>query len=117
MITLELPLAPTINHYYGVRRTGRSRYMTKDGLAYRQAVCDIVAQAGHKTLEGRIALFVSINPSNRCRQDIDNRIKSLADALTHAGVWLDDSQIDDLHIVRREVIKGGRIVVVITEIK
>lgn len=116
MIALTLPLAPTINHYYGVRRTGRSRYMTKDGLAYRKAIVDIVAEAGHATMEGRIALFVAIHPANRCRQDIDNRIKSLADALTHAGVWLDDSQIDDLHIVRREVIKGGLIKVVITEI-
>ncbi len=117
MIVLTLPIAPTINHYYGVRRSGKSRYMTKEGLAYRQAVCEIVAAAGHKTLEGRLSLFVAIYPANRIRQDIDNRIKSLADALTHAGVWLDDSQIDDLHIVRREVIKGGQIKVVITEIE
>ena len=34
-------------------------------------------------------------------------MKSLLDAMEHAGVYENDSQIDELHIVRSEVIKGG----------
>ena len=113
MITLRLPLAPTINHYYG--QHGVRKYIKKAGLEYRKEVAEIVAQAGHKTLEGRIVMYVSIYPSNRIRQDLDNRLKALQDALTHAGVWLDDSQIDELHLIRRDVIKGGQIDVLIFE--
>jgi crossover junction endodeoxyribonuclease RusA len=115
MIALTLPLPPTLNHYYGKR--GSRSFIKAAGQEFRQAVQEIVAQAGHKTLEGRVAVFAAIHPKNRIRQDIMNREKALSDALTHAGVWLDDSQIDDFHIVRREVIKGGMVRVVITEIE
>lgn len=115
MIHLTLPLAPTINHYYGQR--GARRYIKSAGQAYRQTVAEIVAEAGHQTLEGRISLFAAIYPANRIRQDLDNRSKALQDALTNAGVWLDDSQIDELHLVRRDVVKGGKIEVIILEKK
>jgi crossover junction endodeoxyribonuclease RusA len=115
MISLTLPLPPTINHYYGQRPHG-GRYIKPAGQAFRQAVAEIVAQAGYGKLQGRVALFAAIHPADRRKQDIDNRAKSLQDALTHAGVWLDDEQIDELHLVRREVVKGGLVKVVITEL-
>ena len=114
MIALTLPLPPTINHYYGNRPRG-GRYIKPAGVAFRKAVAEIVAAAGHRTIEGRVSLFAAIYPANRIRQDLDNRSKALQDALTHAGVWLDDSQIDELTLVRRNVIKGGRVEIVITE--
>ena len=103
MITLTLPLPPTINHYYGQRPKG-GRYIKPAGLAFRQTVAEIVAALGYATLTGRIALYAAIHPANKRKQDIDNRAKALQDALTHAGVWLDDEQIDILHLVRLEVI-------------
>lgn len=115
MICLTLPLAPTVNHYYG--QHGTRKYIKAAGKAFREKVAEIVAEAGHKTLEGRVSLFAAIFPANRIRQDLDNRSKSLQDALTHAGVWLDDEQIDQLTLVRREVVKGGMVKVVITEIE
>jgi crossover junction endodeoxyribonuclease RusA len=114
MISLTLPLPPTINHYYGQRRNG-GRFIKPAGEAFRKAVAEIVAEAGHKTLEGRISLFAAIYPANRIKQDLDNRSKALQDALTHAGVWLDDEQIDELHLIRKEVVRGGLVKVVITE--
>jgi|UPI0004A3D0C7 crossover junction endodeoxyribonuclease RusA len=116
MIALTLPLPPTINTYYGMRPRG-GRFVKPAGLAFRKAVSEIVAAAGHPTLNGRVSLFVAIHPADRRSQDLDNRAKSLQDALTHAGVWLDDEQIDDLHLVRKEVVKGGMVRVVITELK
>lgn len=116
MIVLTLPLPPTINHYYGVRPRG-GKYIKPAGQAFRKAVAEIVAAAGYKTLQGRVSLFAAIYPADRRRQDIDNRAKSLQDALTEAGVWLDDEQIDELHLVRREVVRGGLVKVVITELQ
>lgn len=113
VIKLTLPLPPTINHYYGIH--GKRRFIRPAGIQYRKKVADIVSDLGCKTLEGRLSVFVAIWPSNRIRQDLDNRLKALQDSLTHAGVWLDDSQIDELHLVRREVIKGGKVEVVIVE--
>ncbi|MEA9446330.1 hypothetical protein SK355_14415 [Candidatus Fukatsuia symbiotica] len=37
------------------------------------------------------------------------------DALVHAGMIADDSVIDDLHIIRGEQVKGGRMEIIITE--
>lgn len=114
MIALTLPMPPTINHAYGMRRGG-GRFIKPAGVKFRQEVADIVAEAGHRTLEGRVSLFAVIHPADKRRQDLDNRCKALQDALTHAGVWLDDNQIDELHLVRGAVLKGGLVKVVITE--
>lgn len=115
MITFTLPMPPTINTAYGHTR-GRT-YIKHAGRAYRKTIAEIVAAAGHPKLTGRVSLFVAVHPATRAKQDLDNRSKTLQDALTHAGVWLDDEQIDDLHLVRREVVKGGMVRVVITELK
>lgn len=114
MIRLMLPMPPTINHYFG--RNGSRTYLPAKVTKYRQEVADIVAAAGHATMEGRIAMYVAVHPATKARQDLDNRLKGLQDALTHAGVWLDDSQIDDIQIVRREVIRGGRAIVLVQEL-
>lgn len=114
MIHLTLPMPPTINHAYGVRKGG-GKYIKPAGVKFREDVAEIVAAKGCRPLEGRITLFAMIHPADKRRQDLDNRSKALQDALTHAGVFLDDEQIDELHLIRGEVMKGGRVTVVITE--
>ena len=114
MITFYLPMPPTINHYYG--QSGKRKYISDAGKKYRAKVQEIVSQAGHKTIEGRVSLWVAIHPATKRKQDLDNRAKALQDALTHAGVWIDDEQIDSLHLLRKEVVKGGYVTVVITEL-
>lgn len=54
-------------------------------------------------------------PDRRIR-DLDNIKKALLDSLTHAGVYKDDFQIDDLRVVRREVVKGGYVIVHVAEL-
>lgn len=115
MIVLTLPLPPSINHYFA--RNGNRTYLPAKVREYRKAVADIVADAGHQTLEGRLSVFVAVHPATKAKTDLDNRAKGLQDALTYAGVWLDDEQIDELHMVRRKVVKGGMVKVVITEIE
>lgn len=114
MVCLTLPLPPTVNHYYC--RQGNRTFIGGKGLKFREQVAKIVAAAGHKPFEGRLSLFAAIFPANRIKQDLDNRSKALQDALTHAGLWRDDEQIDQLTLVRKEVVKGGLVKVVVTEL-
>jgi len=69
-----------------------------------------------KPMTGRLAVTVDLYPPDKRRRDVDNSAKATLDALAHAGVYEDDSQIDDLHIRRREVVPPGRVVVTVTAI-
>jgi Holliday junction resolvase RusA-like endonuclease len=53
----------------------------------------------------RKGVRISREPLARCRTnkaalDIDNRVKAVFDACTHGKVWLDDSQVDEMHAYR-----------------
>lgn len=58
---------------------------------------------------------ILVYPATRRIFDLDNLGKSLLDALTKAGVWTDDAQIDSLHFERGPVIKGGTVTVFIRD--
>jgi Holliday junction resolvase RusA-like endonuclease len=47
---------------------------------------------------------------------LDNVLKSLLDACEHAGCYENDSQIDEIRIVRQEVKKDGACNIVILTI-
>jgi len=64
-------------------------------------------------LEGRLAVHITLFPPDRRKRDVDNILKALLDACEHAGCYESDSQIDELHIVRQEVKKGGVCTIVI----
>lgn len=113
MIYLLLPYPPTINHYYGVR--GKSRFIKADGLNFRKIVAAVQPQ-GTKPMLGNISVLIYISPPDKRKRDIDNVLKALLDALTHAGVWADDSQIVDLHIIKCDPIKGGETKITISEL-
>src|SRR5690606_9863874 len=84
------------------------------GRTYRKDVCALLAPAGASgggprkpPSDGRIALFMDAFPPDRRRRDLDNIQKPVLDALQHAGVYEDDSQIDLLLTRRRTPTKGG----------
>ncbi len=53
----------------------------------------------------RLALTLKIHFPDKRRRDIDNYVKGAQDVLTQSGVWKDDKQIDDLHVLRCEISK------------
>jgi crossover junction endodeoxyribonuclease RusA len=107
MMQLTLPYPPSANRYY--RNVGRRTLISREGRAFRDKVRSILP-AG-PALHDRLAVYVEVFPPDRRRRDLDNTQKALLDALQYGGVYHDDSQIDLLHIERREVIKGGKVVV------
>jgi crossover junction endodeoxyribonuclease RusA len=106
MLILNLPLPPSVNHYWGTH--GHRRYVSKAGVVFKEQVSDYVAEYSVPKLgTARLQMQVTLYPRDRRKQDIDNRIKALWDALADAGVFDNDEQIDILMIQRGELKKGG----------
>jgi len=108
-VVLHLPWPPTVNSYYKITRHGQ-RYLDKKVRAFR----DVVAESVHEQMPGIIldeSLFMEVYlfPPDRRKRDLDNYMKGLLDALTNAGMWDDDSLIDQLHIYRGEIVNGGSV--------
>jgi len=67
-------------------------------------------QKANKHIGGNIAVVIeAFRPDNRIR-DLDNLLKASLDGLVHSGVFIDDSQIQDLRIFWAKD-KGGKLLV------
>lgn len=112
MILLNLPYAPSVNTYW--RRGRFTTYLSPAGRDYKTAVAEYVIESNVPKLgDARMKMTLVIRPRSKRIFDIDNLAKAVLDSLCNAGVYDDDSQVDELHILRGEPIKGGRIVVTI----
>ncbi|MBK9187353.1 MAG: RusA family crossover junction endodeoxyribonuclease [Phycisphaerales bacterium] len=109
MITLTLPWPPSVNHYY--RRVGNVTLISKEGRRFRKRVAGEVLLAGSPRVEGRLAVWIVASPPDLRRRDLDNVQKALLDALQHAGVYGDDSQIDRITVERGLQTSGGMVLV------
>ena len=100
MITLTVPF-PYVsgNHYIKTNYKKRRKYVTAQGKAYRLAVASAVrcAKIDGLPITGKVNVTIDVWPPDRRRRDKDNMEKTLFDAMTLAGVWADDSQINDKH--------------------
>ena len=111
MISFEFPYPPSVNTYY--RANGHRRFITKKGMEFRAKVADMVSESNLPTLAQELEVFVTLYPPDKRRRDLDNPMKALLDAMEHAGVYEDDSQIVKLTIEKRPPVKGGKCCVVI----
>ena len=105
-LLLELPLPPTINSYYQYR--GFRRFVGPEGKKFKADVAQILGKIPIKFGDSRLALTIHLHFRDRRRADISSRIKALEDALVQAGLFDDDSQIDEEHIYRSSIIKEGK---------
>lgn len=112
MLILSLPLPPSVNHYWG--SLGKRRFVSKAGKEFKLKVQEYVLEHRVPKLgTARLQMTVTLHPRDKRKQDIDNRIKALWDALADAGVFDDDEQIDVLVVERGVIVKGGACLVVI----
>lgn len=116
---LVLPWPPALNRYYrSVTIAGRARVLiSRDGRKYQTDVAEAcLIQRAPRGLGARLSVCIAAYPPDRRRRDLDGMLKALLDAITKAGVWADDSQIDSLGITRSPVKAGGQVVVEISAI-
>jgi crossover junction endodeoxyribonuclease RusA len=112
MLVLSLPLPPSVNSYRTIFRNRMG--ISKAGREFKAKVSGYVIEYKVPKLgAARLEMKVILYPRDKRKQDIDNRIKALWDALGDAGVFDDDEQIDVLLIERGEIKKGGGCLVMI----
>jgi crossover junction endodeoxyribonuclease RusA len=109
MIRLTLPFPPSVNRYW--RHVGRRTLISREGRQFRERVCSDLAGRQLKPLIGDLAVALDLHPPDRRRRDADNFFKAALDALEHAGVYENDSQITHLEIDKRDPVRGGRTIV------
>jgi crossover junction endodeoxyribonuclease RusA len=124
VIELRLPWPPQANNLHTVAR-GR-KILGLAGRAYRDLVFVLVHQqlGHHEPLAGALRVTFRVYEPDRRRRDLSNLLKAAEDSLTTARVWADDSQTDDLRVLRRDpatgallpVVPGGALVVTIEQL-
>ena len=108
-VEIEMPWPPSINGYW---RTFRNRQIiSKRGREYRKKAVEHIKEIGlfNKKISGAVQVTMVLNPPTLRKYDVDNFNKALFDALSHAGFWLDDEQVNHLQIVKGEKVKGGSV--------
>lgn len=114
-IEIHLPWPPTVNNYYGTLIRGKRKipFIKAQGKQFRKDVDEAVHQQlpGFEALLDTLHVEVVLYPPDLRKRDLDNYMKALLDSLTLAGVWDDDSQINQLSIFRGVKLPNGMVTV------
>lgn len=109
---LTLPWPPSVNSYWrSIPLDGKVRVLISSaGRKYARRIGqECMVQRAVRFGAARIKyLAIACAPDNGVH-DLGNLSKALDDALTKAGVWYDDKQIDDFRFIRGPVVPGGRL--------
>jgi crossover junction endodeoxyribonuclease RusA len=116
-VLLELAFPPSSNHYW--RYVNSQVLKSKDARSYIKAVGQIWMVSRQKAFpkDERLKLEVLAMPKDKRRRDLDNLLKVLCDALESAGVFKNDSQIDEIVIKRGEVHPEGKLLLTLNPIE
>ena len=118
---LTLPFPPSVNRYWRAPNSGplKGRHLiSADGRKYQSAACAAIIEQLRrlpKPSTEPAAVEILLFPPDARRRDIDNYNKALFDALTHAGVWEDDSQVKRMLVEWGPIVKGGSVEITIVK--
>lgn len=118
---LVLPFPPCVNTYWRAPNKGplAGRHLiSADGRRYQSAACTaIIDQLRRLPKPSSVpaAVEIILYPPDARRRDLDNYNKALFDALTHAGVWEDDSQVKRMLVEWGPVVPKGRVEITISQ--
>ena len=94
-----VPVGPGKNSTYGLGRYGRP-YLTDEALMWRGQVN--AQLAGEPLLQGLVFVVIDICKRDDLPEwDLDHHVSPVLDAITRAGGWKDDDQVEGLTALRR----------------
>ena len=110
-MVLNLPYPPSVNSYWRHPNKGKlagRHLISAEGRSYRRDVW-VACRQQHPSvcLVGPVKMTIALTAPDKRRRDLDNTLKALLDALTHAKVIEDDSMIKELHMSWLGVAKPG----------
>ena len=110
-LTLTLPYPPSVNTYWGFQ--GHRRFLTLKAKQFKDMVAYQVSLTNVRFTNKRLEIIVALHAPDKRVRDIDNVLKPLLDSLVQAGLFIDDSQVDYLTVIRKDYFAGGKSIVVI----
>lgn len=114
-LTISLPFPPSGNRYWRHVPNLHRPILSREALAYRAAVAQVIPrQIGGTRLKGPLRVTARFHPPDQRARDLDNHWKQVGDALQHAGLYDDDSQIRDLRLMWGAAQRPGFLAVAIT---
>ena len=117
---LTLPFPPSVNAYWRSPNSGPLKGRTlvsAKGREYQSDACAAIIEQLRKLPKpssAPAAVEIVLFPPDARRRDIDNYNKALFDALTHAGIWEDDSQIKRMLVEWGPVTPKGKVEITIS---
>ena len=120
-LSLALPYPPSLNTYW--RHVGARVLISANGRAYRRAVAEAVMLARYRNeiprtpITATVAVRIEAQMPDQRARDLDNLPKAILDSLTKAGLWVDDSQIDELTVIRIGLARAGAVRVLVSELQ
>lgn len=109
---IQLPWPPTVNHYYTVAR-GR-KILSAKGRKYKSDCQWLLAsQKPDKARGSSVSVTIHAHPPDKRKRDLDNLLKPVLDILTESQLIEDDSQIDELSIIRFPPFKQGKLELIV----
>ena len=105
----SMPWPPSVNAW---KTPFKNRMiLTKRGRQYRKDALDYLQNQGltGENVSERLTVHLTLNPPTARKYDIDNFCKSVFDALTHSGFWLDDEQVYRMVVEKGVKTSGGNV--------
>lgn len=120
---LVLLFPPSVNTYWRAPNSGplKGRHLiSQKGREFQSAACAAIIEQLRKLPKPsaeHAEVEITLYPPDHRRRDLDNYNKALFDALTHAGVWEDDSQVKRMQVEWGPVVPKGKVEITISLFK
>ncbi|RKZ95342.1 MAG: hypothetical protein DRQ40_03900 [Gammaproteobacteria bacterium] len=112
----EMSWPPSVNGYWRAvvnKRTGTvSQILSKRGRQYVESSAVDLMLAGMKGMHitARLEITMHLHPPTARKYDVDNFTKAVFDSLTKARFFMDDEQVDILHVYKKHIIRRAGLV-------
>jgi crossover junction endodeoxyribonuclease RusA len=99
-ISISLPFKPiSVNQMYMIAR--KRMILTKIGREYKNKIVEYLKTLNLTPIEQKVNLTINVYFKSNRKRDLDNILKPLLDCLT-GHLYVDDSQIDELHLYKHK---------------